>query len=323
MAEEHVSQDQEHTTEGASLLDSMYPAETHADIKEVPNDDETAVSEGEAETSEEEETEEVELSSFDELAEHFDLDRDWLKGLKVETKVNGEVGQVSLSEMVAKYQQYQMGDVYLKEAKEKADQIVSEARQEKESIAGTVVAFSKLMENVEAEIERDVKNIDWAKLRQDDPAEHAAKKEEIRERRERLKELKQEAQKTYQEAAQKAKQQHLAALEENLPKEREMFFERVPEWRDNDKASSEREEVVKYLSNEGFGEQDIKVAAYNGRLLAMAVKAMRYDAAKAKSQAAKKKVVKVPKVLKPGSKSKEAPKTNGAAKKDPATILYG
>src|SRR5690606_10372869 len=106
--------------------------------------------------------------------------------------------------------------------------------------------------------------------------------------------------------------------EERLPQERQIFLERVPDWN-----PQERDELVKYLFEEGFSEQDIQVVAYNGRLLAAFVKAWRYDKAKTRSEAAKKKVVKIPKVMKPGSKSKPTPKANGVEKKDAVSILYG
>jgi hypothetical protein len=50
---------------------------------------------------------------------------------------------------------------------------------------------------------------------------------------------------------------------------------------------------------------------------------MRYDASKQKLATVKKKVVKIPKVLKPGPKPAATPKPNGAAKADPVSILYG
>ncbi len=90
---------------------------------------------------------------------------------------------------------------------------------------------------------------------------------------------------------------------------------------DDKKSTKERNELVKYLTDDGYSEQDIKIASYNGKLLSMAVKAMRYDQTKTKSQAALKKVVKVPRIMKPGAKA-PAPKPNGKGE-DRVSLLYG
>ena len=89
-----------------------------------------------------------------------------------------------------------------------------------------------------------------------------------------------------------------------------------------EKAEKEVQEVLEYLRKDGFSDEHIKTASWNGRLMALATKAHRYDQMKSKSQAAKKKVTKIPKVLKPGSqKPSKSNATTG--KKDRVEILYG
>lgn len=300
---------------GVSLLGSLYgPSEETANEPESSE----APQEAAPEEGSEEQVEEVEITTVEELAEHFQIDPEWIQNLKITQKVNGQPVEFSIAEALATHRKVAAADSYLAEAKQKAKAIEEEARQKEQAVVSTLASFSKLVESVEAELDKDIKNIDWNRLREDDPAEYAAKKADIKERRERLDKMKQEAEASYQELLRQAAEAQERLREERLPQERQIFLERVPDWN-----PQERDELVKYLSEEGFSEQDIQVAAFNGRLLALAVKAMRYDKAKTRSEAAKKKVVKIPKVMKPGSKSKPTPKANGVEKQDAVSILYG
>lgn len=320
--------------EQGSLLD-------YGQNEEPPKEEETPPPEsGEQETPEEEaavETEasededSVELSSLDQLPEvlkqydeSIDLDSEALFNLSVPVKVNHETKEVPLAELKASYEIGQATRQELEEAKERASKIIEEANQHKESFVSTAQTMGKLLESVEQEINRDEKNIDWNKLRTDDPAEWTAKRDEIRERRDRLEKLKKEASETWENANQVHQHQVQQQLDARLPEERKKLLERVPEWEDDEKAKNEKQEVIQYLANEGFDQNQLKIAAYNGSLLAMAIKAMRYDKSRSKAGDIKKKMVRVPKkTMKPGSKSQDKPQPNGADQTDPVRILYG
>jgi hypothetical protein len=113
-------------------------------------------------------------------------------------------------------------------------------------------------------------------------------------------------------------------MQQRLPQEREKLLARIPEWSDGGKAKVEQKEVFEYLTNEGYQQHEIVALIHSGPALAMAVKAMRYDAAKSKSQTIKQKLVTIPKkVLKPGPKPAAAAKPNGADFADTVSVLYG
>lgn len=265
--------------------------------------------------------EEQEIRTIEELSEHFELDPEWLQGLSIKQKVNGKDVEVSLSDALSTHRKVKAADTYLSEAKEKAKAIAGEAGQQKEQLVGAVSAFSTLINEVEAELERDVKATDWAKLREEDPAEFAVRKDEVRERRARVDDLKQRAAASYADLAKNSKQKMSQAMEERLPSEREALLERVPDWGDEQKATAERTELVNYLKSDGFTAEELEVAGYNGKVLALAIKAMRYDKVKSKSNAASKKVNKVPKILKPAPTQTD--KSDQKPGKDRVGILYG
>jgi hypothetical protein len=265
--------------------------------------------------------EEVELSSLTELADHFELDPEWLKTLKVSDKVNGAQVEFSIAEALATHRKVQAADAHLADAKARSKALLDEATQQKESWAAGIATVNELVQTLESEITRDAGGLTQA-LKESDPAMYAVRQNEIRERRERLAAIKQKAQQGIHQAVQKSQAEQVAAMNQRLPQERETLLALVPEWSDEAKASAEQKAVATYLTEGGFSPDDIRILAHNGRALAMAVKAMRYDSAKTKSEAIRKKVVKIPKVLKPGPKPAAAPKPNGAAN-DPVSILYG
>lgn len=316
------------TSPGALLADSLYgtpkveePEVTDEVIEESQEETPEIEAKEDSEVEGPDEGEEVEIRSFAELAEHYELDPEWADNLEFTEKVNGKEVKTSLAEMRSVFRKTEAADDFLNQAKAKAKEITEAAGQKKEALASSAAVFGKLVEQLEERLTKATKETDWAKLREEDPAEYAARKDEARENQQWLDRIKSEAQNAAHSVTSGAMQDQMKTLEEKLPEQREIFLERIPEWKDDDKAATERADLVKYLSDEGYSEQDINVAAYNGKLLALTVKAMRYDRMKNKSEVTKKKVVKAPKILKPGP-SKAKPKPNGKAQ-DAASILYG
>jgi hypothetical protein len=268
-----------------------------------------------------EEPVEVELSSIEELAEHFNIDPEWVQNLNISQKIDGKEVSVSIADALQTHRQVTAGDEYLQEKRVQGKAIRDEAIAERDQLTASAATFGALLQEVESELDRDVKSIDWAALRRDDPAEYAVKKDEIRERKDRIKGIKDNAAQSVAEMSTKNTDAANQALQDRVPEEHKKFLSLIPEWKDDKVAVKERDQLVKHLMEVGHTEKEINAAAYNGALLAHLVKSMRYDNLQTKSQAAKKKVVKIPKVLKPGAKKAES-KPNGKSD-DPVSIMYG
>ena len=316
---------------GATLADEMYgkpepepePVKEDPEVAEKP---EVEVADVEVEdppslSLEIEDESEVEVQTLEQLAEHLETDPDWLKNLKVTEKVNGKEVEVSLSDALATHRKVAAGDDYLADAKAKAKDLISSADQEKQVVASSAATLSAILQEVEAEIDGDMKAEDWAKLRRDDPAEYSAKKEEIRERRARLDDMKQRAMAAFSETTTKLTEKQKAAREASVPKEYEIFLQMVPEWKDESVAQKESTEITEYLTKKGHTPEEIEVAAYNGKLLAYVRNSMLYERSKGKIDLAKKKVTKIPKITKPGTQTKKQKPTDGP--EDRVSILYG
>src|SRR5688572_4092042 len=148
------------------------------------------------------ETEEVEISTVAELAEHLEVEPDFLKGLKVSEKVNGNEVQFSIAEALATHRKVQAADTYLADAKTKAKALIDESTQQKQAWATSVAEIGALLQEVESGITADAGAL-TEKLKTNDPAMYAVKQNELRERKERLAALRQKAQLGIQAAAQK------------------------------------------------------------------------------------------------------------------------
>lgn len=317
---------------GSLLADEMYgaptPAETEVHV-EAPVEDLPVVEDPPAgdeqlvvEDPQTPGDNEVEVHTIEELAEHFELEPGWIENLTIKQKVNGKQIDVPLTEALTTHRKVKAADTYLSDAKEKSKSIMAGVNQQAEQMNYAVVTAGTMLKTLGDELEADTNAIDWAALRTQDPAEYSAKKDEHRDRAARIAKLQQDAVAQYQTVSQQFAQQNEEAMQASLPQQHEILVERIPEWTDDEKAGKERSELVNYLYNEGYSEEDVKLASFRGLHLSTAIKAMRYDKSKEKANATAKKVVKIPKVLRPGSESTDTP--HGADdKNDPVSILYG
>ncbi len=329
---------------GASLADEMYahrpqlepepqpepePEVTQAADEEQDDANEDGLREGQEEHAEEGQEEvsaeaqaEVEVTTIEELAEHLETDADWLRSLKITEKVNGKPVEVSIADALSTHRKVAAGDDYLADAKTKAKAMIDESTQQRELLAAATVTIGALLQEAEQSVTAGMSESDWAKLRRDDPAEWAAKKKEAEEKQEKISQMKLQAGQTFQNVEAKLKEATEAQWKKDLPKQIERFDELTDNvWKDEELAKREAVEVNEFMVSLGLEPDDIKRISYNGTFLAMARGAMLYERSKGKVDAAKKKVVKIPKVMKPG-KAVEDTKTQ-VNSDDPASILYG
>ena len=261
--------------------------EVSSDVQEEP--------EGEP-TPEEETPSEVPIQTLQELIEHNEYDPEWVQSLKVPVKVNGQESAEPLAELVKSYQIRKATDAVLAEAKEKS----KELDRQKSAFAESLQVTIAIREEESAALDELTKKTDWAKLRSDDPAEYSARKADIEDRRQKLEARKQKAVQSFQKAQQAHMEQVQNELRQRVQTESAQLLEKIPEWRDPEKAKVERTKLSEYLIGQGYTEEEI-AQAYDHRLVVGLRKAMLWDEHQAKSDVAKKKVAKVPKVLKPGA----------------------
>ena len=227
-------------------------------------------------------------------------------------KVDGESVKTSAADLLSNHQMYTAADKRLADAKEKASKIAEEVSAKAEQVNHQYVAAGEIINQAEALLNKDYEKIDWDELKTLDPAEYSAKKIEYSERREEINKMRQEAVTNYEQVKAQQEQEAQAQFQEYLVEEQKALLTKLPECANEAKATEEKSQIADYLLREGFSEGDIGNAS-DHRLIVMDRKAMLYDQGKANTNAKEKKIVKIPKVMKPG-----APKSQGEQHK--ATI---
>ena len=272
---------------------------------------------GEAETTEEDgET----ITSFADLIEHQEWDPAWAAQLLIPVKVDGETSEVAMSELVASYQKGEAADKRLEDAKARAATINQGLSQASESVKAQLVEVASVMHLAEQIFGLEAQEANLADLRDSDPTTYLVEKDILAEKRAAIERVKQEATKIFQSAS--------AELSAPVTPEDKHAFQQeqaaqlvdaIPEWKADPKLQAQQaQELTGYLyETYKFTEEQLDNAP-DYRLFIMARKAMLYDRSTAKTQAAQHRVMKIPKVMKPGS-SRPAAKPP----RDHAEVLYG
>lgn len=288
-------------------------AEAEAEEGEAEESDGTEAAEetGEAE-------EDANYSSVVELAEALEMPLDeFLANIKVPVKIDGQEQMVTLSEA---RDGFQMQSAFTKRTQELAEQrkaFEAERNAQMETLNQSLQQAQTLSKAMESALVADYEKVNWDELRFTDPAEFAAKRQEFAERIQGIEYMKaqvgQESAKQ-QEATQQEQQQR---LQQHLAKEAEALLTKVPEWHNADKAKAEKAELREYMQANGFTDDEM-AQLYDHRAVVMLRKAMMYDRGEQSKNVAKKKVAKLPKLTKKGTKPnpKEAQRRTAGKKFD-------
>lgn len=278
---------------------------------EAPETDAEEAEQAETEEAEETETVEYELSHIASMlgVEEDNLDVSDEGTVILRGKVDGEDVRVPVKDLLANHQKLTAADKRLEEAKARVATHKQEMTQATERLNEEFGVAARLIANAEKALTDETAAIDWTALRQDDPAEYAAKKAEVGERTKRIEAMKAEARTDYQKSI---SERQKAAEEEQktyLRAEQDALLKALPEWKDQKVATTEKAGLAKYLMGEGFAQNEIGSAS-DHRIILLARKAMLYDQRQQKTEVAKKKVAKVPKVLKPGAHKPASQRNN-------------
>ena len=273
------------------------------------------------ETEEPDEGEVVEIGTLHELAEHIGVDVGDLYNIRVPiTGSDGIKSEISLGEWKDAYQGTDKLTKAQKELVEQRDRWETERQQAAARIEQSLKTAESLTQAAEKQLMADIAGIDWNSLRDADPAEYAARRQELLERQRLLEEAKgRVSQEIQREHAERQTQQN-AQWQQILLQEQKALAEALPEWRDEGKAKAEKAALSEYLQGAGFKADEIENIA-DHRAVILARKAMLYDQVVKQSDAAKKRVVKLgKKVLSPGVKQTRNEQKADTLSKQRATL---
>jgi len=273
----------------ASLLamdsDEDTPDESEPQDAEADDEDET-------DTGDDSEADEEQGSEDEEEAEEADEQPD--TPAKIKVKIDGEEVEVTLEELTKGYSRqadYTKKTMALAEKAKAIEAEVSQTRAERERYAMTLAKLDEaLASTTPAEP-------DWARLREENPAEYAAQREDWRQRELDKAAVQAERVRMENESAREQEAQFNAYVETQI----EALSTAIPEWKDPEKAGAEKKSLMEYARTLGYTDEDLG-QVYDHRLILLLRDAKRYADAikKGKQQVATSKVV--PKVLQPGSR---------------------
>lgn len=300
---EAVPEDTEESTE--TVLDG---AEDDANLEvEEPIESEQVSGTEEAET--------IELEA-DQLAEILGLKTDQIivddDGIRFRGTVNGEPIDANPSDMVNAYQM----EAYLTNRSKEIAKIEQEHKERLSKMAEQSNQFAQqsatILENLKDRFVNPYSKEELKALREDDPAEYAARMQETKAREEEFNQLAQQSLNTYQGMQQTQSEEIQQQYQKYLSEENEKTLKVIPNWKSVEK------DVFSYAVDSGFSEQELGQIA-DSRLLVAFYKAMLLD--KGQKGAKQKKVKARPKVMKPGNRPSKGQVSIEAAEKAKARLM--
>jgi len=310
-----------------SLMDGELPSDATHPEPEAQSEPEEGEQQQEAEPEPQEETaveeptetEEEPVTHFDELADHLNVEEDFLLNLEIPTKVNGEEKSATIKDLIAHYQKGESADLKLMDLAEQRKALEAEREQVTEQLQQEWGRAQALNEELQAMLSGDEAN-ELEALRHSDPAEYAAR---VADRQQRLQRAEQIRQRLTQEQAQKINDQYARTVQIESQK----ILTEIPEWQDEKTAKQEKTQLREFLLNNGLKDWEIDGKMENGvitnpgiidsRVISLARKAMLYDQSKKTSEPKKTKLKSLPKV---GSGKR---KTKGEIKQEQVDEIRG
>lgn len=283
------------------LASQMFGQKFHGEVPE-PEGEPEPEAEPEAEAAEPEgEPEEEYVRSFPEFLEAEGLDPEFMDGLAVPVKVNGEIREIPFTEIRAHAQKSLATNDALEQAKEVKRAAQEERQQLRQAFDASVKVAGTIAQRAIAAVQQDMQALEQTDLRTTDPAEYSARKLALQERFEAEKNQLLTLAKGVQEETAKRAQQDASELQEQLARGAEKLVEAIPAWSNPEVAKRDADAVMAYVSNSGlFTEQQVRENTIPG-LWVLAHKARLYDESQGAADVTQKRLRKVPRVAKPGA----------------------
>lgn len=290
-ADDPVTDSDPPADQGEEADESVSADEDRDESQDEPGDDDE---------SGDDEPEPITLETIDDVAQALGVDpNDLLANLKMRIKVNGEERLVSLAE-AQKGQQleadYRRKTTELAEQRKALEQEVTQRQTLYQQQAAEAAHVLQLAEHV---LVGNLNAPEMVQLRQVNPAEWVARREEANQKLAAIQQARQHVANQWQQQQQVAALEQKRQLEELVAQERQVLATKVdPQtWTPDTSAK-----LASFLMNTyGFSEDDVG-SVYNHRLILLALDAMKGRESAAKATEVKQKVSKLPPVQKPGAK---------------------
>lgn len=246
------------------------------------------------------------------LAAHLGLEDDQLiEGddgqMYVSAKINGETQKVNFQELLKGYQTEKAVTQKAQALAEQRKQFEQQAAQATQVYNDKISRASEALQIIEKNLVNGFEGVDWDQLRRDDPAEWAAKRQEMAQQYQKINSTRGQIQQEQERLAQEQQAQHEQLNQAKLAEEAERLLAANPTWQDPDIKKQELSGLRDFLTSDyGFSNDDLQYVT-DHRLVSLIQDAHRYR--QMKKQAAPKVSKKIPKYVKPGAPKPSASDT--------------
>lgn len=255
--------------------------ESHDEVEETDSEDirDEEAEEIDDDTEAEEETETSEASE-EEQADEIDDDDENYDDYIVEVVVDGEAMEVSLKDLKSNFSANQYIEKNIQHAVEKrkeADKLATGLSEVYQQTYNKLQQLSSMLDELAVPEEQ----IDWNRLKVEDPALYLVKREEEREIRARKQAVEQEAQKVQQQQA----QLQAEAMKRLLQGEAELLAQKLPGISDPKQGPKLKERFVSVAAHYGYTPEEVGTVIDHRALLVLndAAKWREYQANKKKA----------------------------------------
>ena len=293
-----VADSDEPSTPEADPIEDIEQAEPES---EVESEIEGTTEESET-TDAELEPEEASFKTVTELAEATGMDvDDFLKSINITTKVNGETTDVTLADLKKGYQlesdYTRKNEAFLNEQKNWETQRNDTQAKLNDELQRAGYAFKMAQDQLTHEFNA----INWEQLQKDDSSEYLLQRQKFGERQALMEQAVNNASRNAQNVMQNQQQQNNAMQEKQLQQQDELLLKAIPEWSDADVRKKQSAEVGEFLIKSGYSPDEVGRVT-DHRVILMARHAMKGVNNVTNVDLAKKKVKKVPKLVKPNAR---------------------
>jgi hypothetical protein len=231
------------------------------------------------------------------------IDSESFYKMPVAVTVAGETKKVPLADLLKGYQQeadYTRKTQALAEARRQDEQARAQAQA---AIRAQYEQAQTLGNLAHQQLLGEYQQIDWNRLRIEDPSRWAVANQEFNNRAAAI----QQHLAQVQQQRQALEQQQQAELHQRiLPAEREKLLEARPEWRDDSQFQAARTQMIESARKLGFSDAELQ-QVYDHRYLIALDLASRYLNLQAQAPAAVKRVRTAPQVAQPGARQARDP----------------
>ena len=271
-------------------------------IGDIDNDEEIEAADNSTDETEEVDAEEQsESTSFQNLTEvaeaaGMSLD-DFMSTIKLTTKVNGEEAEKSISELVKGYQLEsgftQKNQAFIeKQKQDEADLVAARAE-----ITANMKKTGHAFQMAQNQLTHEFNAINWNELKSTDPTQFMLKRQQFGERQASMNQQIEQATRQAQEFTTQQNELTEQNRATNIQKQTDLLLEAVPEWKDAKTRTEGEKDITEHLLSRGFTSADADLFI-DHRLTLLVRDAMKSSKVSTAVEIAKKKVNKIPKLVK-------------------------